>query len=726
MSSIALTDVVPALDALGSERLEDIVGRYAPKTLADLPGEWLVTDHVVADKIHPPLSLALALAVMAEPSLRTTPLASLAPDFVRGDKISGSVIAAEQLNSLESHGITRWSQVGPWTPARLREVFSELTATMIVSASLREASMQALDLAKTGSPPPATLLAGLETIALWAERELHASTLGDAIKATCSEPHLPSEVQRASARLSHLSLALVAAGDPTPYDLRGALRTLLACDERSRLILIERIFPGEKKLTLDQLGSRLSVTRERVRQIETQLRKNMEAVLDSGRIDVVKRAAQRLRNELGTCSGLGDLPDLAAWAVSLREAPDDEQALHARVLLSVAGPYAIHDEWLIREPASDMIAHTSRKLDERLAEALLPLPDARNILADAGVPTSDHRAWLERVCKCRVIDETVLPWRGSMADKTVAILQLRGEPLTGDEIANALGPATNYRSMINQIQADSRFLRRGLKLYGLRSWGGEEYTTVAEEIEQEIERRGGAAPLEYLITTLCEQFGVSESSVRAYAASAPFIRTAEGLITIGTGHAPYSRRAIEDCRGCFRIGAHWALRLLVDGEVLRGSGRQIPVGIPQLLGIQPGESRHLTTPVGDLLVRYSRQATIGSLRKGALATGCHEGDRLFVIFISDTSVDFAAVRASELDGLAGPERLAAELHGDVESDPIPAIAHALGLPSDEYRASAIRRRLVARKEDDLISLVASVEDDDSDDDVLGQLIGLGE
>ena len=239
-------------------------------------------------------------------------------------------------------------------------------------------------------------------------------------------------------------------------------------------------------------------------------------------------------------------------------------------------------------------------------------------------------------------------WHGSMADKASAILDVRGEPLTPEELAEALGGAVNSRSMLNQIQSDERFMRRGLKLYGLRRWGGEEYTTIKEEIEQEIARQGGACSLEHLIEALCSQFGVSESSVRAYAADAPFVKTPQGMITVGEGPTRFTDRAIEDCRGCFRLGTKWAWRVIVDSEVLRGSGRLVPTGFLQSIGMRPGDVRQMLSPVGEVMLRYGRQSTVGSLRRAAMEQGCVEGDRLFVILETEASLRFHAVHVSEI------------------------------------------------------------------------------
>src|SRR5206468_2906570 len=120
-------------------------------------------------------------------------------------------------------------------------------------------------------------------------------------------------------------------------------------------------------------------------------------------------------------------------------------------------------------------------------------------------------------------------------------------------------------------------------------------------------------------------------SVRAYASEPPFVRSASGLVAVANAEVRVDRTPIEDTRGCFRVGTHWSLRVVVDRDILRGSGRSIPPGVLQYLGMRPQDRRHLSTPVGDLLVNYGRQATIGSLRRAAQSLHCVEGDLLFVV-----------------------------------------------------------------------------------------------
>lgn len=733
MSGVRVGDVVPSVGALA----DDVAGRLVPHgahvpPLEELPADVLTREWLVDGRLVPPLTARLAAALLDDRGLSATAYVRLLPDLVRAtglvaDSLPSSSASCERVApagwNLRWHAIDR-------KPAELELDIGRSAALEITAAAIREAATQSLGLSRLAAPRRRQrgLTPALATIADWAAGELALTTLGEALEAARKDAYAPPDVRQALAVVDGSDLVALTSGLEYRYDVFAAIRRVLAFSPRSLDVLKTRLYAGKRKRTLQELGLELNVTRERVRQIEGELKKQIEARLAASENAGVRRAAARLRDQVGGCRRLTDLPERAAWGLDLQEAPTPEQALHARFLMALAGPWHEHQQWLLHQSWADLPRRTQEELSERLKDGPIPEPEVLALLRAAGVPEADADVWLRLVCRCRVIDGLVVEWTGSMADKAAAILQMRGEPLSLEEIAEALGPDTNFRSMINQIQGDERFMRRGLKLYGLRRWGGEEYTTIKEEIEQEIEREGGAATLEHLISTLCSQFGVSEASVRAYSGDAPFIRTPDGRIAVGEGKARYERRAIEDCRGCFQLGPSWAWRVVVDGEIVRGSGRPVPTAMVQHLGIRPGEVRTMQTPVGEIALRYGRQATIGSLRRAAAHVGALEGDRLFVVLQSEASLEFRRVPQDSVGNASGLERLAREVgvEPDAGEDPVEVVARALGLPPDEYRLGAIRRRLRARREEELLDLLPDSTPAAVDHGLLDQLIGLGE
>ena len=726
MAVATIGDVFPAIGRFAAADL-GLHGRDAEPSLDELPASVLSSEWLSGGRLMPPITSRLVPLILDDEPLRRQQYQDIFPDLGRSTRPLASTSGLGQTLAKRLSEIpgARWQSSG-LSPAVVESEWGRSAALELTTAAIREAVAQGETLSSLPRQHPTGIRSAISAIADWAAGEMGLTHLGSALAAARDDAHVPPEVRQALAVVDATPLGDVTTGFGGPYDVSAALRQLLRFDARSGVVLEHRVYAGKTKETLDEIGQRLKVTRERVRQIEVHLRKQIAIRLESQEYDVVRRAAARLRDRVGDCRRIATLPDDAAWALDLEQAPSEERAFHSRFLMQLCGPWHEYEAWLLHDSCRALPSLSRKALDERAAEGPIPEAEALDVLGELGVPEEDRPEWLAVVCHCRVIDGQAIRWRGSLADKSAAVLAMRGEPLTSDELAAILGPDTNYRSMIGQVQGDDRFMRRALKLYGLRSWGGEEYTTIKEEIEQEIARQGGAASLEHLIETLCTQFGVSEASVRAYASAAPFVRTEEGTIAVGAGATTYERRLVEDCRGCFRTGTHWAWRVIVDREILRGSGRPLPAAVLQSIGMRPGDVRQMATPAGEIMLRYGRQPTVGSLRRAAMHVGCGDGDRLFVVLHSEDQLDFMAVHLQDIQSRTGVDRLAAEAGVTETDDSIAAVAHALGLPPDEYRSDAIKRRLRARREHDLLELAPDSGSTAADDDLLDELIGLGE
>ena len=728
MIGATVSDVVPGIEALAfsdrSELLEpDLVG----VVLEELPATVLVREWANGDRLMAPILSRVARAVVECEPLCLTPVTSLLPDLAYSANLLNLAGAVDVDGSRDGDLPSHWRDLSI-TPLQAREVLGTPAALLLVAGAVREATCLALrlaDMPRLSTAPPG-FVGACASIADWAVGERGLERFGDALVAARAATDLPRDIERALTALDGVPLERLVTGSAWLYDPVAAMARVLDFDQRRFMLISRRIYAGQERQTLDQLARELNVTRERVRQIEGQVAEQIAERLEEPANGAVHRAAARLREEVGICRRMTELPRVAAVGIDALAPQSSEDQLYCRALMKMAGPWVPHKSWLLRGDHADLPQRTRDSLVSALASGPVPEREALAALAEHGIPEIDCSDWLRDVGRCHVLDGQVVDWSGSMADKAMEVLNVRGEPLSGAEIAAALGPDVNFRSMINQIQPDDRFMRRGLKRYGLRRWGGEEYTTIKDEIEQEIERRGGAASVEDLVETLCAQFGVSESSVRAYASDAPFERNSQGLIVIATGPAQYERHAIEDTRGCFRVGTDWAWRLVVDSEVLRGSGRPIPLAVVQTAGLEPGDRHVMATPVGDVLIRYGRQPTIGSLRRAALHVAAHEGDRLFVVLRGTAALEFQLVTAAEIERATGLERLALEVGAKGAEDLTRGVAQALGLPPDEYGVPAIRRRLRARREPELLDLLPDASPEAVDVGLLDELIGLGE
>src|SRR5690606_15728951 len=90
--------------------------------------------------------------------------------------------------------------------------------------------------------------------------------------------------------------------------------------------------------TLEELGKRFGVTRERVRQLQSKARDRLDELLADNRTSPLRRVAKELASTLRTAAPL--------TAIGCGDSLD----FRSRLLLWIAGPYHLDGDWLVKEP----------------------------------------------------------------------------------------------------------------------------------------------------------------------------------------------------------------------------------------------------------------------------------------------------------------------------------------------------------------------------------------
>ena len=232
-----------------------------------------------------------------------------------------------------------------------------------------------------------------------------------------------------------------------------------------------------------------------------------------------------------------------------------------------------------------------------------------------------------------------LHWGGSLHDKAAVILRVLGRPCDTRELAVELSGDYSEQSIRNALYSSPQIMRVGKTAVALREWGLEEYSGISDEIAQRIERAGGAADLDCLVTELATTFGVAGSSVRAYAGAPRFVLEA-GTVRLRTADEPYKACTRTDAaKGLFLDPGRGLVHLVVDvdRDTERGSGKTVSQAVATALGIAPGHSATFVGPGGGSLsmtwpVSSSIGPSIGSTRSLARGAGAKIGDGLRVSF----------------------------------------------------------------------------------------------
>ncbi len=557
--------------------------------------------------------------------------------------------------------------------------------------------------------PPAAMARDLARLIAWAVWERGASNYADAVLLAATEPTVPDSVSRARTRLEQADLRAASADGAAEFDaIRQIERFRETLNDLQLAIVDRRLHALERPAKLDDLGRGTGISRERVRQIEAKVADRASAHLR--RVDMpAHRIAARLGTHLGVAS---QLDALRATGSPIEELGLDVGDQDARALLWLAGPYELREDWLIRRPAAEVIDETKEVLRIATSHGPTPVEGVVDALTLYGIPPAQAREWIVSVSAYRIEDDLVFSWSGSMADKAVTILSIDKRPMTAEELHERLGGKASVRGLANQLSVDPRVKRTGVRHYGLRDWEQDEYTSVAAEIEQEIERQGGAAPLDHLVDHISRTYGVAPASVRTNAASPRFARDSRGLIVVATT-APQRRpsKAPHEARNVFRHGNAWSYRQRITADLLRGSGFPVSTAFADAIGLAQLETRIFSLGDAQLVASWPViQPLMGSIRTQLLSDNASEGDIAF-IDVEGSSASISVAHRRDWATRSGIERLAIEV-GFAPDAGLTGVALAIGLEAGASQA-AVSRRLQARGEADLAALLVEPDDGDS-------------
>jgi hypothetical protein len=459
---------------------------------------------------------------------------------------------------------------------------------------------------------------------------------------------------------------------PVPSVESAFDKLLQGLDERSIFILRARHRIGvAKRPTLQEVADLHGITRERIRQIESKALKRISDALNAPNGRICKWLGAEVRARLGEA-----IPIEAARAHSLVRQLEACQypEIGLKLLMSECCGYSEVDGWAVRR-LSDLRKSVNESLDKH---GVLTL-DLEEVSERLGIQHGFLAKFLGEICKLKQVSgKWVAPCSG-LGDWAVVALIIAGKPMTPEEIIEAIPVERSTGSLINALSESSLTIRTDRREYGLVQWGLEEYSGVAQEIEERIERAGGVADVESVINELTDQFSVTASTVRAYIYSPRFIvedsrvrlRHAEEAITVSAKPS--------QSRGYFLVGERMAFLLTVDADLLRGSGRNINACAIAGAQLVYGEAREFDADGVTISVSWSRnsnQPSLGSIRDSLIAIGSKPGDRVRVELFRNSE----RARISKVD-----ESLVAS------GNPIDAIGQLTGIFADNN--DGLRREL---------------------------------
>lgn len=460
----------------------------------------------------------------------------------------------------------------------------------------------------------------LDLVADWAQSRGGERTLRGILASLDAAEEIPVDVADSVRHLSGWTLP----GKAT--EASALLQTWLAgLSDRDADIVMGRVLGVE---TLETIGTRHGVTRERVRQVERQLLTRLGEQVDEPGWAPVRWAISDLQHRVGSWAPPG------VGVVSDGPEPWERLLMHLSDVCILDGGALARDGF--SPPDVDGLPREGPEF------VILEEPAAARALSEAGVRSEHHAALLGQI-GFRPFEGRWIVWPRSFVERAVGILAVRGAPMHTEVLADLTG-STSARSLRQRLAEDPRVQRVTKDEVGLVRWGMPAYTTVADLMLKTVDALGGHPLLADVAAHLLSSHGIRRGTVQAVACAPAFVTEGGRIRARGRGE-PYAVnsdvRDVPDLELLPKGRIAWSL--LVDRDIARGSGRTMPEPLAGHLDLEPGRSfRYAATvggdaaPCADLLLSWTRTShvgpSIGSVKKIVDALRLGLGERLRLTF----------------------------------------------------------------------------------------------
>lgn len=541
-------------------------------------------------------------------------------------------------------------------------------------------------------------------VAAWAVHRGVTTGLEDALR-SARQPGTPPSVVAAADRLETIDLEAIALSpDERSFDHHRAANDLLASFEGRDAVVLERVLAvGLRPVpTLEEIGERFGVTRERVRQLQGPVERKLTHLLRTPDFDVLLGHADVLSAEVGVACPVGHLPEELKPGASLAD----------ELFAYLAGPFRLADGWLIRRDLGAGPREFALRVFDTVVDGdgIVAADALFDALSSFGVSPRWHALLMDSVDRIALLDGHYVRWGGHV-ERLTSMLAVAGRPMTNDELAaqaRSIEPEINVRGMQNRL-VDDGFRRVGIGRYALSAWDSEDFRGIVAEMETVLAH--GPAVISDLAVDLEERFGASKVSVTMYATMHPRFVAADGRVRLRRDDEPYEvTSTLEESARCYQIDGAWAWRVPVDHDLLRGSGRAIPEAFAAHLGASPTNPVDLMAGEHEVKIRWTQTSQVGSLRRRAEELGLVEGDWMFMRHSSTSGVSFLPLPGWKLQTTTPDERVRLLVGGyeDDQRDLAMCLADALGIPGSSVDLAECRRVLQERGEADVLNVLAQV------------------
>ena len=304
-------------------------------------------------------------------------------------------------------------------------------------------------------------------------------------------------------------------GEKLQLNLSEVLEDLfMVLSDKERQVVVERFgLDGKNKRTLEFIGRKFSITRERVRQIENVALKKLQRVQPNTDLKVINELARHILNEAG---GVMLEETLVSKIILTLKNPDDIDGYIVKLSLNIDNSLSKKDKsldyypfWYDSTIPLEWIAHIVQSTVSILKAKGDVLEEDKLVQQVMHkVENKIPKASEELIVSCLTVDRKLKKtpkgwglrsWRHicprSIRDKAYIILKEAGEPLHFIELANRIinrkfdHKTVTVQATHNELIRDPQFVLVGRGLYALKEWGYEP-GTVADVIESVLKKAG--------------------------------------------------------------------------------------------------------------------------------------------------------------------------------------------------------------------------------------------
>jgi DNA-directed RNA polymerase delta subunit len=343
------------------------------------------------------------------------------------------------------------------------------------------------------------------------------------------------------------------------YNLADMVKDMfLVLTEKEQDVITRRFSLNNKpRQTLEKIGQSFSVTRERIRQIESIALNKLKRTISNTRFQEINALAKQI---LGKEGGIMTEKNLIKNVIEAIQA-DDETARPIIHLSMVIDPElqkqdktdTFHTFWRYNSlevpeirKINDSAVSLLKKRNDIIAEPKL-LSDVQNIFARKEKALEDQviTASLSTDKRLKKVEEGwgLMEWRHinprSIRDKAYIVLKKHKKPMHFVEIANKISEVGFDRKMVtvqavhNELIRCDKFVLVGRGLYVLKEWGYKE-GTVADVIEDILKKKAGPMTKQEIIDEVLKQRYVRIGTISLNLQKHPhFVRVGRAVYQLG-------------------------------------------------------------------------------------------------------------------------------------------------------------------------------------------------